>query len=96
MAEVTLDLRRGPKDRAYALLHSRLIAVLAGIEGEITAMATMGSLLYHAFRTPEDRLLYRVVSPNLLRVGPHQGTVIAWRSPSAAASAALRRPKDVR
>ncbi|MEO7082716.1 MAG: GAF domain-containing protein [Gemmatimonadaceae bacterium] len=74
MSEVTLDLRRQPKERAYALLHSHLIAVLAGVEDEITAMATMSSLLHHSFGHLWTGF-YRVVSPNLLRVGPYQGTV---------------------
>jgi L-methionine (R)-S-oxide reductase len=74
MSEVTLDLRRDPKDRAYALLHSHLIAVLAGVEDEITAMATLSSLLHHAFGHLWTGF-YRVVAPNLLRVGPYQGTV---------------------
>jgi GAF domain-containing protein len=74
MSEVTLDLRREPKERAYPLLHSHLIAVLAGIEDEITAMATTSSLLHHAFGHLWTGF-YRVVSPTMLRVGPYQGTV---------------------
>ena len=74
MSEATLDLRRQPKDRAYALLHAHLIAVLAGVDDEITAMATMSSLLHHAFGHLWTGF-YRVVSPTLLRVGPYQGTV---------------------
>jgi L-methionine (R)-S-oxide reductase len=74
MSEVTLDLRHEPKERAYPLLYSHLISVLAGIEDEITAMSTLSSLLHHAFGHLWTGF-YRVVSPNLLRVGPYQGTV---------------------
>lgn len=74
MSEVTLDLRREPKDRAYSLLHSHLIATLAGMDDEITGMATICALVHHAFGHLWTGF-YRVVSPNLLRVGPYQGTV---------------------
>jgi L-methionine (R)-S-oxide reductase len=74
MAEATLDLRRHPKDRAYAQLHAHMINVMAGIDDEIAGMATMSALLHHAFGHLWTGF-YRVVSPNLLRVGPYQGTV---------------------
>ena len=74
MAEVMLDLRRVPKDRAYAQLHSHIIGVLSGIDDDIAGMATISALIHHAF----DHLwtgFYRVVGPDLLRVGPYQGTL---------------------
>ncbi|HXT18119.1 MAG TPA: GAF domain-containing protein [Gemmatimonadaceae bacterium] len=74
MAEVTLDLRRMPKERAYAQLHAHIINVLAGIDDDIAGMATMSSLIQHAFRHLWTGF-YRVVAPDLLRVGPYQGTV---------------------
>jgi L-methionine (R)-S-oxide reductase len=74
MAEATLDLRHHPKDRAYAQLHAHMINVMAGIDDEIAGMATMSALLHHAFGHLWTGF-YRVVSPNLLRVGPYQGTV---------------------
>lgn len=74
MAEVTLDLRHAPKDRAYAQLHAHVIAVLAGIDDDVTAMATVAALVHHAFRHLWTGF-YRVVSPQLLRVGPYQGTL---------------------
>jgi L-methionine (R)-S-oxide reductase len=73
MAEATLDLRREPKHRAYPQLHAQLIGLLAGIDDEIAAMATMSSLVHHAFRHLWTGF-YRVVGPELLRVGPYQGT----------------------
>jgi GAF domain-containing protein len=74
MAELTLDLRHAPKDRAYAQLHAHIITVLAGIDDDVAAMATISSLVHHAFRHLWTGF-YRVVSPNLLRVGPYQGTL---------------------
>ena len=74
MSEVTLDLRRIPKDRAYAQLHAHVIAVLTGMDDDVAAMATMSSLIHHAFRHLWTGF-YRVVGPELLRVGPYQGTV---------------------
>jgi GAF domain-containing protein len=74
MSEVTLDLRHEPKERAYPQLHSHIISVLVGIDDEITAMATISSLVHHAFRHLWTGF-YRVVDPTLLRVGPYQGTL---------------------
>jgi len=74
MAEVMLDLRREPKDRAYAQLHAQFIGVMSGMDDDITAMATMSSMLHHAFGFLWTGF-YRVVEPALLRVGPYQGTL---------------------
>lgn len=74
MAEVTLDLRHAPKDRAYAQLYAHIIAVLSGIDDDVTGMATVAALVHHAFRHLWTGF-YRVVGPDLLRVGPYQGTL---------------------
>ena len=74
MAEVVLDLRREPKERAYAQLHSQFVAVMSGIDDDITGMATMSSMIHHSFGHLWTGF-YRVVGPNLLRVGPYQGTL---------------------
>jgi GAF domain-containing protein len=74
MAEVTLDLRREPRDRAYAQLHAQFLAVMAGIDDDIAGMATMSSMIHHSFRHLWTGF-YRVVGPDLLRVGPYQGTL---------------------
>jgi GAF domain-containing protein len=74
MAEVTLDLRRAPKERAYAQLHAHIISVLAGIDDDLAGMATISALVHHAFRHLWTGF-YRVVSPDRLRVGPYQGTL---------------------
>ena len=70
-----MDLRYEPRERAYALLHAQMIAVLNGIDDEITAMATVSCLVHHAFGHLWTGF-YRVVEPGkLLRVGPYQGTL---------------------
>jgi L-methionine (R)-S-oxide reductase len=75
MAETVPDLRGIPKTRAYAELHAHGLAVLDGVEDEIAAMATISSLLHHAFAFLWTGF-YRVAEPGtLLRVGPYQGTL---------------------
>jgi L-methionine (R)-S-oxide reductase len=74
MAETTLDLRTQPKDRAYALLHAQTASVLAGIDDDVAAMATISSLVHNAFGHLWTGF-YRVVGPEQLRVGPYQGTL---------------------
>jgi len=74
MAELTLDLRHAPKERAYAQLHAHIIGVLSGIDDDIAAMATMSALIHHAFGHLWTGF-YRVVEPALLRVGPYQGSL---------------------
>ena len=74
MAEVTLDLRGLPKARAYEELAGHVDAVLDGIRDEIAAMATMAALLHHSFGHLWTGF-YRLVEPELLRVGPYQGTL---------------------
>ena len=74
MAETMLDLRHAPKDRAYAQLHAYAVQVLAGIDDDIAGMATITSLVHHAFGHLWTGF-YRVVRPDLLRVGPYQGTL---------------------
>lgn len=74
MAEVMLDLRREPKDRAYAQLHAQFIGVMSGIDDDVAGMATLSSMLHHSFGFLWTGF-YRVVAPDLLRVGPYQGTV---------------------
>jgi L-methionine (R)-S-oxide reductase len=72
MAETTLDLRKEPKHRAYGLLHAHVASVLAGMTDEIAAMATISSLVHHAFGHLWTGF-YRVVGDQQLRVGPYQG-----------------------
>src|ERR671921_842907 len=75
MAEITLDLRGLPKPEAYAELATQVESVLAGVDDEIAAMATISALLHHGFGHLWTGF-YRVVEPGrLLRVGPYQGTL---------------------
>ena len=74
MAEATIDLRHQPKDRAYAQLHGYILNVLGGIDDDVAGMATMSSMIHHAFGFLWTGF-YRVVGPNMLRVGPYQGTL---------------------
>lgn len=74
MAEMMLDVRHQPKDRAYALLHSHIISLLAGIDDDIAGMATISAVLHQGFGHLWTGF-YRLVTPTLLRVGPYQGTI---------------------
>ena len=75
MAETIPDLRAVPKTRAYAELIGHSDAILDGVSDEITGMATMASLVHHAFGHLWTGF-YRVVVPGqLLRVGPYQGSL---------------------
>ncbi|HEV8445793.1 MAG TPA: GAF domain-containing protein [Gemmatimonadaceae bacterium] len=94
MIEGVMDLRHEPRDRAYALLHSQMLGVLAGLDDDITGMATLASLLHFSFGHLWTGF-YRVVGPELLRVGPYQGTLgcleIAFGRGVCGTSAAERR-----
>lgn len=75
MAEALIDLRGVPRPDAYAELDGHVRAALAGVDDQIAAMATISSLIHHAFGFLWTGF-YRVVEPGrLLRVGPYQGTL---------------------
>jgi L-methionine (R)-S-oxide reductase len=75
MAEITLDLRKVPKARAYEQLTAHVSTVLEGIDDPIAGMATIAALVHNAFGHLWSGF-YRVVEPgHLLRVGPYQGTL---------------------
>lgn len=75
MAEVVLDVRDLPKAEAYRALDGHVRAVLEGITDQVTAMATISSIVYHGLGVLWAGF-YRVVEPGaLLRVGPYQGTL---------------------
>jgi GAF domain-containing protein len=74
MAEATPDLRHVPKREAYARLRRDVASVLAGVTDEVAAMATISCLLHQGFGHLWAGF-YRVVAPDLLRVGPYQGTL---------------------
>ena len=74
MAETLLDVRHEPKARAYELVQEAFDQVMGDTSDIVTAMATMSALLHHGFGFLWTGF-YRVVSPELLRVGPYQGTL---------------------
>ena len=75
MAEVTLDLRSENKADAYRQLEEHVRVVLEGVNDPTAEMATISSLVHHAFGHLWTGF-YRVVEPgSLLRVGPYQGTL---------------------
>lgn len=74
MAEETPDLRGLPRPQAYQELEAHTLAVLDGMDDPIAAMATMSALIHHGFGHLWSGF-YRVVAPDLLRVGPYQGTL---------------------
>jgi len=90
-----LDLRAVPKGRAYEELDGHVRAALSGVDDPISAMATVSSLVHHAFGFLWTGF-YRVVAPGLLRVGPYQGTLgcleIAFGKGVCGTAAAERRP----
>jgi GAF domain-containing protein len=73
VAEITLDLRAVAKPQAYDQLQTHVASVLAGIDDDLAAMATISCLVHHAFGHLWTGF-YRVVEPDrLLRVGAYQG-----------------------
>src|SRR3954469_11710422 len=74
MAETTFDVRDLAKPEAYAQLAAQLDSLLDGVDDTITAMATFSCVLHQGFGHLWTGF-YRVVRPDLLRVGPYQGTL---------------------
>jgi L-methionine (R)-S-oxide reductase len=74
MAESTPDVRNLAKSVAYDELDRAFRAILEGMTDPIAAMATVSALLHHGFGHLWTGF-YRVVAPDLLRVGPYQGTL---------------------
>src|SRR5579864_6632149 len=60
-----------------------LDAVLAGIADDVTAMATCACLLHERLPYASWTGFYRVVAPELLRVGPYQGPLGCLEIPFA-------------
>jgi L-methionine (R)-S-oxide reductase len=75
MAETIPDLRNVAKPRAYAELNAHSDAILAGIDDEITAMATFATLVHHAFGYLWTGFYRTAIPGELLRVGPYQGSL---------------------
>ena len=54
-------------------LTARILALCDGEDDEITIMATVASELYHEVNGFDWVGFYRVVGPDLLKIGPYQG-----------------------
>lgn len=74
MAETTPDVAHLPRAEAWRLITAQVRSVLEDVTDEITAMATISALVHHGFGFLWTGF-YRVVGPELLRVGPYQGTL---------------------
>jgi L-methionine (R)-S-oxide reductase len=62
------------RDAAYVELRARLHSLLAGEDDWIAAMATVVCELHHAFDHFDWTGFYRALRPDLLVIGPYQGT----------------------
>ena len=58
---------------AYAEARSQIASVLAGVNDPIAAMASVAAILFESIPGASWVGFYRVVEPELLRVGPYQG-----------------------
>lgn len=74
MEPVIPDLRDTPRRDAYERLVDMQALLLDGSDDVIAGMATTATLLHLAFGHLWTGF-YRVVGPELLRVGPYQGTL---------------------
>jgi GAF domain-containing protein len=74
MAENVPDLSREPKHRAYPQLFAYIVSILSGIDDDIAGMATISAMIHHSLGYLWTGF-YRVVAPDLLRVGPYQGSL---------------------
>jgi GAF domain-containing protein len=68
---------------AYRAVRSRLESLLSDEDDWIAALATIACELHHAFSYFDWTGFYRVVEPELLVVGPYQGTHGCLRIPFA-------------
>lgn len=59
--------------RDYTEVTKQIIAICEGETDAITKMATISCELFHAMEGFDWVGFYRVVEPNLLKVGPYQG-----------------------
>ena len=61
------------KRAGYEALERDLEAVLEGLDDPVAVMATAACLVHHHIEAASFTGFYRVVAPELLRVGPYQG-----------------------
>lgn len=61
------------KEKICGEVHQRIMALVAGETDEVALMATIACELHHAFPYFNWTGFYRVVQPEVLKVGPYQG-----------------------
>ncbi len=79
-SEWQADLQ-GAKRETYRALRERLASLLADEDDLIAAQATIACELHHAFDTFDWTGFYRTRGPDLLVIGPYQGTHGCLRIP---------------
>lgn len=67
------DVSSASKEEIYRRIYRELSAVLEGVDDAVTAMATAACVVHHHLPYASWTGFYRVVAPELLRVGPYQG-----------------------
>lgn len=63
------------KSAAYRHAHQQVASLLGELNDPIAAMASVAAVLFEALPAASWVGFYRVVEPDLLRVGPYQGPV---------------------
>lgn len=65
------------RDKATIYLESRqrLASLIAGLQDPVAAMASVAAVLFESLPAASWVGFYRVVEPNVLRIGPYQGPV---------------------
>lgn len=73
--------RDGDRRARYHEVQARIAGLLEGEDDAIAAMATVACELHHAFERYDWTGFYRVLAPELLVIGPYQGTHGCLRIP---------------
>ncbi len=71
--QVDFNASKEEKRRAYQDVFARIEALLQGESDWVAAMATVCCELHHSFSYYHWTGFYRVVAPELLKIGPYQG-----------------------
>ncbi len=69
------------KEERYRQLHREVAGLLEGSGDPISVMANVAAAIHHALDEASWAGFYRVVEPDLLRVGPFQGPVACVEIP---------------
>lgn len=85
--------------RDYSEVEARIRALCAGEDDEVALMATLSCELFHSMEGFDWVGFYRVVAPDLLKIGPYQGghgcLVIPFSRGVCGAAASARRTQVV-